>query len=106
MGWETRSNGSFYYKKNRIGNRVFSEYVGSGEVAECIAQLDYLEQLENSRKRNQITELRQQFDEMENHIQSLSDLNKNLVDALFLINGFRQHKRQWRKKHNASANKN
>lgn len=34
MGWEKRGNGKYYYRKKRIGNRVFSTYMGKGEKAE------------------------------------------------------------------------
>ncbi len=43
MAWESRGNGSYYYRKQRIGGRVVSEYVGQGEVAGLVAQLDAIE---------------------------------------------------------------
>ena len=39
MGWETRGNGKYYYRKRRIGDKVVSEYVGTGPGAELIAEL-------------------------------------------------------------------
>jgi hypothetical protein len=29
MGWETRDNRAYYYRKRRTGNTVQSEYVGT-----------------------------------------------------------------------------
>ena len=34
---------------------------------------------------------------LDDQINELSEINQILVDALFLMNGFRQHKRQWRR---------
>lgn len=39
MGWEQRGNNSYYYKKEREGSRVKSVYVGRGEIAHMVAQL-------------------------------------------------------------------
>ena len=38
-GWEQRGNNSYYYKKRRDGARVKSVYVGRGEVAHFISEL-------------------------------------------------------------------
>ena len=40
MGWETRGNGTYYYRKVRRGGRVCSEYVGRGLVADMLADID------------------------------------------------------------------
>ena len=39
MGWEQRGNNQYYYKKEREGSRVKSVYVGRGEIAEMVAQI-------------------------------------------------------------------
>ena len=40
MGWETRGNKRFYYRKVRVGNRVRSAYCGSGARGELAAMED------------------------------------------------------------------
>jgi len=40
MAWETRGGHSYYYRKKRMGNKVLSEYVGKGLVAQEIASKD------------------------------------------------------------------
>ena len=37
---------------------------------------------------------------IDEQLDELSKLNQILVNALFIINGYYQHKRQWRKKRN------
>jgi hypothetical protein len=98
MAWETRGNRSYFYRKERINGKVKSEYVGSGEVA---ALLDRCEkgrrELKELEKENQKRE-RMRGEIIDDEINALSEINQSLVEALFLINGFHRHKRQWRKK--------
>ena len=51
MGWETRGNRQYYYRKARIGGRVRSEYVGSGDFAQFSAALDDEKREEAARQR-------------------------------------------------------
>jgi hypothetical protein len=39
MGWEQRANNRYYYKKEREGSKVKSVYVGRGEIAHMVAQI-------------------------------------------------------------------
>ena len=39
MGWEHRANNRYYYKKEREGSKVKSVYVGRGEIAHMVAQI-------------------------------------------------------------------
>ena len=39
MGWEQRGNNQYFYKKERDGSRVKSVYVGRGEIAQMVAQI-------------------------------------------------------------------
>ncbi|MFN2514559.1 MAG: hypothetical protein ABR568_24515, partial [Pyrinomonadaceae bacterium] len=39
MGWEQRGNNRYYYRKEREGPRVKSVYVGRGEIAQIVAQI-------------------------------------------------------------------
>ena len=39
MGWEQRGNKRYFYRKERDGSQVKSVYVGRGEIAHMVAQL-------------------------------------------------------------------
>jgi hypothetical protein len=98
MGWETRGNREYYYEKEWIDGKCVSKYRGTGELAVLIGQLERGRRLERRRDRAVEARKRVSAGAVDNEIDQLSKLNKSLVDALFLINGYHQHKRQWRKK--------
>ena len=43
MAWEKRGNKKYYYRKQRVGKKVISEYIGAGPNAEKIAREDELQ---------------------------------------------------------------
>jgi hypothetical protein len=98
MGWETRGNREYYYEKEWIDGKCVSTYRGSGEIASLIGQLELGRRLERRRERDIEMQRRAAERAIDEQINELSELNKSLLDALFLINGYHQHKRQWRKK--------
>lgn len=105
MAWETRGGKSYFYRKKRIGGKVRSEYVGTGEGAALSELCDNITREENEIKRNRQKRKRAKSESLDGRINELSGINRNLVDALFLANGFHQHKRQWRKKRNGRTEK-
>jgi hypothetical protein len=50
MGWEKR-HGKLYYRKERIGNRVISQYVGCSETARLIGQFEQLRREQRAEQR-------------------------------------------------------
>jgi hypothetical protein len=53
MEFERRGNGTYYYKKERKGGRFVSRYVGTGEAAYLISQLNRVEGEEKDFKLNE-----------------------------------------------------
>ncbi len=102
MAWEKRGNNFYLYEKVWIGGKVKSLYLGRSDAAVYLDRLEqnkrYLEQ-NKKEKQKQAREKEQKLDDL---IDEISEINKSLVDALFLLNGFHQHKRQWRKKRKQS----
>ena len=96
MAWEQRNGHRYYYGKRREGNRVISEYLGSGLVAEKYAEAcqKYEEIIQHERERRK---------EMTATSAQVNDICKTLngaVRAWLLALGYHQHKRQWRKRRN------
>jgi hypothetical protein len=98
MAWETRGNKRYFYRKERIGKKVKTCYIGIGELAEFIAESENAGKLERKLERERKKRRRIKSEIIDEQIKDLSQFNQSLVEALFLLNGYRQHKRQWRKK--------
>ncbi len=104
MGLERRGNGLYLYRKKRLGNRVISEYCGSGHLAILMQKYDQLErdeaQAEDELANQTFERMRQCFAEVDQVIDSICQEAQLLEDALYLIAGYHKHSRQWRKKRN------
>lgn len=101
MAYEKRGSGIYYYKKEREGNRIVSKYIGTGEVAFLIAQMDELEADSKYHKRYLEQQRREKAERFEKEINEIEDIFNQLVTAHLLINGYRQtDSREWRKKRN------
>ena len=97
MTWQKRGNRRYYYyRKRRQGDRVISEYVGAGQLAETEAALDNLErQIRRAQRRR-----RQEHRALDAQVNQICDLIRILTDSVLLINDYHTHKGQWRKKRN------
>jgi hypothetical protein len=93
MAWEQRAKKRYYYRKQRDGQRVVSEYVGIGELAETAAALDALEREVCRARRRQWAAVRA-FDAQ---VDEACDLIQALARSALLVTGHRLHKGQWRK---------
>ena len=98
MGWEQRGNNRYYYKKEREGSRVKSVYVGRGEIAHMIADLQssspLLERIARTIKSPDVLK----SEKADDTLKQASDLIQLITQATLLTAGFHTHKRQWRKK--------
>jgi len=103
MGWEQRGNNSYYYKKERDGSRVKSVYVGRGEIAKMVSDIQsssrFLERLASSTHSLEAIKL----EEAKAALEQASDLVRLITQAALLSAGFHTHKRQWRKKRNVAS---
>ncbi len=96
MGWEKRGGREYYYRKERDGSRVRSVYVGGGETARLIAQLDALTSDEREGKRALARMEREQWQEQEAELDALAELVDAVAAGVLLAAGYHLHKRQWR----------
>jgi hypothetical protein len=93
MAWK---NG-YYYRSHWHNGTCQTEYVGSGYAAEFLAEQDANERLQRQIARERFRRLVAERTAIDNEINAVGDALADLVDAALLVNGYRQHKRQWRK---------
>ena len=98
MGWEQRGNNHYYYRKERDGSRVRSVYVGGGETALLIAQLEVLQREEAQERREGERHELAKHEQQDATIEAASRLIDTIKEAALIAAGFHTHKRQWRKK--------
>ena len=104
MGLEKRGTRFYYYKKNRSGGRVSSEYYGSGDVARMIAILEAEAQdkaaTEIEAGRSELEATAAALELIDAMLDDAIGQTDRLVDALHLVNGYHKHSRSWRRKRN------
>jgi len=98
MGWEARNGRRYYYRKERDGGKVRSVYVGGGETASLIAQLDAIENDEREGERALARIERERWQEQEAQLDALGELMDAVATGVLLAAGYHTHKRQWRLK--------
>lgn len=98
MGWESRNGRQVYYRKKRIGKRVVSEYVGSGELANMLAMLDEHERDQAESRRRKWRKVMESEAGIDALMRDAGRMVKALTDATLAVNGYRRHKGQWRKR--------
>jgi len=98
MGWEKRPGGRYYYRKVRRGGRVVSEYVGTGVMAQAIAELLEEDRLERELERRQREREREDFAATDRMLAAREDTVRALVRGFLVAYGYHTHKGQWRKR--------
>jgi hypothetical protein len=98
MGWEKRDNKTYYYRKERHGARVVSEYVGSDETAHLVDSLTRLMRERKNRQRAHERDTIARMERQECADGELFDAVEALMQATLLVEGFHRHKGTWRKK--------
>ncbi len=98
MGWEPRERGGLYYTRSRReGGRVVREYVGSGEIAEALAQADEtirrVRELERARRRAEAERL----EALADPVLRLDEAAEVLLRAELVAAGFHRHEGVWRR---------
>lgn len=97
MAWIKKGNRKYYYRSRREGDRVISEYMGVGPLAELQAEQDQAERLERQGRMRQQKKRRLEFKEAEQAADRAGNLINMITQAAYLVTGHYTHKRQWRK---------
>jgi len=106
MGWEKRNGNYYYYRKEREGNRVSSKYMGRGELADLISQLDGYDKIGKRVEAKRQRKERQKFEQIDLEIKGIENQIKALVESFLIENGFyKTSSRQWRLRGNYGKEK-
>ena len=102
MAWERRTRGGLYYTRSkRVGGRVVREYLGCGEGARLVADIDAARREERAAERLQRDRERAGPLAVQD---ALNVLGKSLEDVLSVCleaEGYHKHRGQWRRKRRA-----
>lgn len=96
MGWEKRRGKKYYYRKIRIGDRVVSQYIGAGPVAEAAAAHDESKRQAREEERELYRRERQRQRAIDEEVDRICLLIRHLVEAGLLLSGYHAHKGEWR----------
>jgi hypothetical protein len=98
MGWKTIKGRRYYYKTEREGGRVKTQYFGAGESGRWISLLDAEDRDEREAKRNKRQAERQEYIAEERAVSEWFDSVQAVADAAMIAVGFHKHKGQWRRR--------
>ncbi len=96
MGWERRGQTLYYYRKKRVGKRVFSQYGGCGEIGQLNAALDAKQRIERCSRKAIEWRVRQEFEAQDRDLYSLNKAFRVVTCAQLLAEGYHRHNGQWR----------
>ena len=105
MGWEKRGRGRYYYRKRREGRRVIAQYLGTGELAEVLAEADHALAQERDRERELQRAQRQELRELDAKIDEAGEVLRLLTRAVLVSWGYHTHKGTWRKRRDGRQDK-
>jgi hypothetical protein len=95
VGWE---KGRYYTRSRKVNGRVVREYVGTGRIAELVAEMDAIEHQRREVERAARQAERANVDALDAPLDELNDLVELLARAALVAAGYHQHKRgEWRK---------
>ena len=97
MGWESRGNGRYYYRKVRRGGRVESEYIGAGVLAEAVAELAADARGDSAAARRAWAKTVQAERRHDAALAEVDDMVRTMSAAVLIAAGLHTHRRQWRR---------
>ncbi len=99
MAWETRGNGTYYYRSVRVGGRVVKEYAGGGLMGLLGAEFDEERREERAARCEHERAERERWDTLEAPADELDELTDALAGVALALAGYRRHDRgEWRRR--------
>jgi hypothetical protein len=88
-----RGGHHYYYRKHRVGKKVFTEYVGTGPKAELEASLDLMQRARKQAERKAKKAEEDRLQALQDQVLAFIGL-ADLVSKMCLVaGGYRQHRR-------------
>ena len=97
MAWEERNGRRYYYRKKRIGYRVISVYIGTGDLAELLTEVDSTGRRKRLNQQLTFEAVKAEAKQQESAVNQISDLIQSMLHAALLATGHHTHKGQWRR---------
>jgi len=101
MGWEKRQRGGRYYTRTRrVGGPRIREYVGTGQLAELVAEYDAEDRRDRQEQHRADSERIAQADCTDALVALLCECAEGSMGAQLEAAGYHLHHRgEWRRKH-------
>jgi hypothetical protein len=98
MAEEKRGRRTYYYEKKRVGGRVVSIYIGTGDKAASHLAVQALVRAERAAEREIERQWQEADEALEAALVAAMEFSHLLTEAALLASGCYQHHRQWRKR--------
>ena len=96
MGWEARAGKHYYYRKQRHGRQIASEYLGNGPEAQRAAANDRRDQEKRRGDRIRWEHGKAEVAKLDAQVERLGCDVYSILRATLLASGLHYHKGQWR----------
>ena len=98
MGVEYHQGRAYYYRKERVGDRVVSRYIGGGLLAVAAAELDGDARAERAAAAEAWRVERERMEDEERAAVAYCDRVEAQVREMLTAMGYHRPKRRWRKR--------
>ena len=99
MAWRTSKYGHrYFYRNRRCGDRVITQYIGTGPVAELAARTEALDRAKRQAEMIAWREKQQRCDELDALVGGLCTTIDQLLMATLLVAGCHRHDWAWRRR--------
>jgi hypothetical protein len=98
MAIESRGGRSYYYRKVREGGRVRSIYIGNGEPADLMQQMDQIERQVRQDEREAWKSERGAMEAEDREVDDWYGAIEAAADLALEAAGYHKHRGQWRRR--------
>ena len=101
MALEQRNGQLYYYRSERVGDKVQRVYIGAGEVARIASESDAISRILRKAERQQERAELERLGALAAPVGELCEVTEILARAHLLAGGYHKHKGEWRRERSA-----